>query len=151
MVPLSGRVARTLCQLAGIPPQEDGSTYGRWTWALYDEFECWNLFSRYAQAETWSVPKARDRAREIERDLHGRVVVCLGRRVQAAVYDALDIDRYEAGFFHSWVTRTSERARPEAVVRVAAIPHPSGLNRALNDPDERERCGRVLREALGRA
>lgn len=114
--------------------------YGRWTWALYERFECRNLFERYAQAEPWSVPRARERAREIERDLDGRVVVCLGRRVQATVYDALDIPREYAQVFHSWVTN--------AVVQVVAIPHPSGLNRALNHPVERERCSETLRVAL---
>ena len=151
MFPLSGRPARVLCTLAGIPPQPEGSTYGRWTWALYEQFECRNLFGRYAQAAPWSVPRARDRAAEIRPDLHGRRVVLLGRRVQAAF--ELDCD------FHEWqlvvtaenVASSGERSFdfdvPHAYA-VVAIPHPSGLNRALNDPVERDRCRTTLRCAL---
>lgn len=139
--PLSGPPARTLCTLAGISPEPEGSTYGRWTWALYERFECRNLFERYAQAEPWSVPRAREQACELEADLRSRVVVCLGRRVQAAILAAVDADRDAA--FHEWLTT------PDATSLVS-IPHPSGLNRALNDPAERERCGETLRSALAK-
>jgi hypothetical protein len=47
MFPLSGAVAQTLCEMAGISPQPGGSRYGRWTWALYDHFECENLIERW--------------------------------------------------------------------------------------------------------
>jgi hypothetical protein len=156
MFPLSGPPARVLCTLAGIPPQDEGTTYGKWTWALYERFECENLFERYAEAEPWSVPRARERAALRKPDLTGRVVLLLGRRVQAA----FGVE----GDFHTWTTVVqaadlrSVAPAPgmcatvefsvAAIYRVAAIPHPSGLNRALNDPAERERCGATLRQAM---
>lgn len=150
-IPLSGRPARVLCTLAGIPPQEEGSTYGRWTWALYERFECANLFERYAQATPWSVPRARERADALRDELAGRVVVCLGRRVHAAVWQASRLAVYgnaagDAPEFHSFAPLRLAVGKPLA--HVVAIPHPSGLNRALNDPAERERCGATLRAAL---
>jgi uracil-DNA glycosylase len=138
--PLSGRVARTLCELAGIPPDEEGTTYGRWTWALYARFECRNLFQRHAQATPWSVPAARARAITLTAALCGDVVVCLGRRVHAAVYGALG--EAPPGF-HVW--ETIPLLGDEDALRVVAVPHPSGLNRLLNDPAERARVGETLR------
>lgn len=138
--PLSGPPARVLCTLAGIPHEPEGSTYGKWTWALYDRFECVNLFRRYADATPWSVPSARARAEEMIPDLKGRVVVALGRRVQTAISSVLPLP--ETFGFHAVLHR------PERDVFFVAIPHPSGLNRALNDPAERERCGESLRLAL---
>lgn len=136
--PLSGRPARVLCTLAGIASQEEGSTYGRWTWALYDHFVCVNVFNRYAQATPWSAGHARACADEIRRseDAQGsRVVVCLGRRVAAA----FGID--DQGFYH-WVPVEGDG------IRFVALPHPSGLNRLLNDPDHRAKAGDVLRDAM---
>jgi uracil-DNA glycosylase len=140
--PLSGPPARVLCVLAGIPPQEDGSTYGRWTWALYDRFECRNLFARYRDATPWSAPAARGRAEALAEELAPRVVVCLGRRVQAALHGALGL-AVPAVPFHEWRT-----GQPDEPTAWTTIPHPSGLNRALNDAAERERCGETLRKAL---
>ena len=134
--PLSGAVARTLCTLAGIPPIEGGTTYGRWTWALYDRFECLNLFQRYAEATPWSAPAARDRWRaRLDEEGPWPVVVMLGRKVQAAVTPGIkgyDFHQFAYAPFVAYVT----------------IPHPSGLNRLLNDHAERERCGDTLRKAL---
>ena len=31
----------------GIPPETEGSRYGRWTWALYERFDCVNALARY--------------------------------------------------------------------------------------------------------
>jgi len=205
--PLSGRPARVLCELAGIPPQPEGSTHGRWTWALYDRFECHNLFERYADATPWSAPTARERARllleelraehvtttivppgkghpqeEFYRQLSGAkavlrlavtpppVIVCLGRRVQLAVFGALDGDVTPAcsrpggwgtmfGDFGVWaapwhiytpVARAGQEPEHRWAPHVVTIPHPSGLNRLLNDDATRDRCGDVLREALAR-
>lgn len=194
--PLSGRPARVLCEAAGIPPQPDGSTHGRWTWALYEHFECRNLIERYADATPWRVGPARNRAAYVLGDLKRErkvtvgvdpaaraepvtcelpvVIICLGRRVQAAVGDALDFDvvrrvhlkgedAWNPGFFGNfgqwaapWHVRTpfvpaDAPARSEPVQEWApwlvTIPHPSGLNRLLNDPAVRDRLGRVLREA----
>jgi hypothetical protein len=127
--PLSGTVARTLCKMADIPPEDEGSRYGVWTWALYDRFECVNVFERYAQATPWSAPRARERVASMEMP---PVVVLLGRKVQAA-FCLRPLDFFE------WA---HEGARSFVV-----IPHPSGLNRVLNDPEQRAMCGCVLNEA----
>jgi len=144
--PLSGPPARVLCQLAGIPPVEGGTTYGRWTWALYDRFECRNLIERYADAAPWSAPRARDRAAEVLVELSGDVLVCLGRRVQAAVFGALE---EQAPGFYEW--RNVPLLGYVDGLEVVAVPHPSGLNRTLNDLAERDRASATLREALERA
>jgi hypothetical protein len=230
--PLSGRPARVLCELAGIPPQPGGSTYGRWTWALYERFNCCNIIDRYADAVPWSASRARDRARALLNDLEARqiiaefvspgtgnvqeetyrhltgartvkrmtvepfpVIVCLGRKVQSAVFRAIDGDigraplatpgAWGGNFFgnygvwsHPWNHRVPIARRvcnycgvPEShegpcftgythkfvpagepeqrwAPHVVTIPHPSGLNRLLNDEATRGRCGDVLRRAL---
>lgn len=137
--PLSGRPAQVLCQMAGIEPHEDGTHWGRWTWALYDHFECRNLFQTYTLATPWRVGAAREQAVRIRGDLYGRVVVCLGRRVHAAVSQALEL--WPPADFHDW------RSFPNGA-GVVAIPHPSGLNRLLNEDAERRRCGETLRLAM---
>jgi uracil-DNA glycosylase len=136
--PLSGPPVRVLCTLAGIPPQPDGSTYGRWTWALYDHFECRNLFERYRDATPWSAPAARARAVELRSGLTHDAVVLLGRRVTQAMGCTAE--------FYEWFDLACPARTSEA--RAVSIPHPSGLNRVLNDPAERARCGIALREAL---
>ena len=129
MVPLSGAVAERLCGLAGIDPLVGESRYGRWTWALYERFECVNLFERYAEATPWSAPAARERAIVVHGEhAPGAIFVLLGRKVSAAFGHDAD--------FYEWVGGT------------VSIPHPSGLNRLLNDPEQRERCGDALRHAM---
>jgi uracil-DNA glycosylase len=141
MFPLSGPPSKVLCQAAGIPPQPGGSAYGRWTWALYERFEAVNLIERYRDAEPWSAPRARERARKLVEEAGPLVVVLLGRRVATA-----------------W--GLGERAIGEwgpalvgglPVPEVICLPHPSGLNRTLNDPDVRALLGRGLVEATERA
>lgn len=146
MFPLSGPPARVLCQMAGIPPEPEGSTYGRWTWALYERFECRNVFARYADATPWSAPRAREAVGSFRRDLYRRVVVTLGRRVDAALCGALGVP--PADEFYEVRRVSSTRAEPDSYLTVVSMPHPSGLNRLLNDPAERERCGETLRRAL---
>ncbi len=142
MFPLSGAVAQRICGLAGISPVEGGTRYGQWTWALYARFECVNLFERYADATPWSVPLARERAALL--GVEDRVVVCLGRRVQTAVWTVLPAARIlPLPPLHAW--RFNVPGEPHALV---AIPHPSGLNRLLNSEEERARCGETLRSAM---
>lgn len=132
--PLSGAVARRLCGLAGIPPLPGESMYGRWTWALYECFDCYNVFERYAEATPWDRTRALVRASEIgdEIKVKSDAVVLLGRRVQAAFGHESD--------FYEWVDH--------GWFRVASIPHPSGLNRLLNDDHHRRMCGVTLRAAM---
>jgi hypothetical protein len=136
MVPLSGPPARVLCELAGIPPQPDGSKYGRWTWALYERFECHNLIRRYADAEPWSRERAAARAEEfaMEYARSDAVVVLLGRRVAEAFQFLPPWGEWDVGEGGAWV----------------ALPHPSGLNRTMNSPEVRALVGRVLNEAMQR-
>lgn len=129
--PLSGAPARTMCRMAGWEPDGPESELGSWTWALYARFETRNLFPRWADAERWSAPGARERWTEIYAEGPWPAVVLLGRRVAAAVCDGPP--------YHEWVVHQS--------LPMVVIPHPSGLNRLLNDPDERERCGATLRAA----
>lgn len=141
--PLSGRPARVLCEMAGIPPLEDGSTYGRWTWALYERFECVNLFLRYKDATPWSAPAARKMAKALIVDgWHPEVVVLLGKKVSAAVFSALELPQPDP---YQWVELDF------GMLSIVQIPHPSGLNRVLNDEAERARSGEILREAMSRA
>jgi uracil-DNA glycosylase len=155
--PLSGAVAQTLCGLAGIPPQDEGSRYGRWTWALYERFECRNVFARYRSATPWDAARAAETLRQASRELDGRVVVCLGRRPQKALHDALDVGGSGPPDYYVW-ERISTRQGPDVtmpggwrhgvLVATVAIPHPSALNRRLHEVDERERSGSALRAAL---
>jgi uracil-DNA glycosylase len=154
MFPLSGRVAETLCAMAGIPPMAGESRYGQWTWALYDRFECMNLIERWpgAQGSGSAFPMEAARAALVERlpEIEGRVVVLLGARLPKLL---MPKDTTET--FYRWEVATSEaRASDGEVVYVAkpttmcAIPHPSGLNRMYNAVVERERAGAILRQAM---
>jgi hypothetical protein len=138
MLPLSGPPARVLLSAAGIDPQPEGSTYGRWTWRLYELFDCHNLIERHRDAEPWSVPRAREAALNLilEKPLtSGSVTVLLGRRVAAAF-------GLEDAAWGEW------RATPSGAIVTA--PHPSGRSRAMNDPETRTLLGRVLNEAIER-
>lgn len=154
MFPLSGAVAQRMCEMAGIPPQEDGSRYGVWTWALYDHFECVNLIERHTT--TWPARAAVVRARELFLESpRSRPIVCLGRRVQQAFYSGtsghtVPMATVERMPFHAWEQNQNSWSRENTPV-VVTIPHPSGLNRLLNTEHERERCGETLREALRRS
>lgn len=145
MFPLSGAVAQTLCQLAGIPPQPDGSRYGRWTWALYEHFECRNVFDRYRDATPWQPSEAMIRVTEMVDDLAGRTLVCLGRRPQQAVCDWLGMASIPD--WHVWCSAAGVQPI-EFKFRWITIPHPSALNRQLQAADEQARCQRTLQGAL---
>lgn len=144
--PLSGAVAQTMCQMAGIPPQEGGSRYGMWTWALYERFDCANVIARH---KPWNASEAAAAIAGLIEPSR-EVVVLLGRKAQRAYVDAqapgdsvLDGARW-----YEWrVDPASPTGRREVVV----IPHPSGLNRTYNSPDDRGRAGRVLRDAMEKA
>lgn len=149
MFPLSGQVAKTLCGLAGIAPIEGGTRYGRWTWALYDHFDCANVFARHRDATPWRAHEALLHFENILAAGAKRpiVVVCLGRRVQRAALDYFgDHVTYDGDDFYDW--NIGEWGGD--LVDFVAIPHPSGLNRTLNDAGQRELCGATLREALTR-
>lgn len=145
MVPLSGAVAQTMCQMADIPPQSEGSRYGRWTWALYDCFDCVNALRRHQE---WDVSAAAERLRD--ETSHYDVVVLLGRRPQEAyVAMTYPADSPVDGVgFYEWVVDTNS---PSGRREVVVIPHPSSRNRTYNDPSSRTRAGEVLRLAMAKA
>lgn len=66
-------------------------------------------------------------------ELNGQVRVLLGRRVAVAC-------GHTAGWYEWWPLS------PDVVA--VAIPHPSGLNRTLNDPEHRRRAGEALKQAI---
>lgn len=135
--PLSGAPARTLCQCAGWDPETDDGKppqIADWSWALYDRFDTVNLFPRWHLASPWRLPEARNRAEGIlEEILVGapRPIVLLGAKVREA---------FEAGPFFEW--------REIRGLQVVVLPHPSGRNLLLNDPETRSRIGTALREAV---
>jgi hypothetical protein len=144
--PLSGAVAQAMCQMAGIPPQSEGSRYGRWTWALYDRFDCGNAIERY---QAWDVTAGASCLREGIQGDH-EVVVLLGRRPQEAYVAMTEPAEspVDGADFYEWVVDpNSPTGRREVVV----IPHPSSLNRMYNSDGNRRRAGEVLREAMDKA
>lgn len=115
---------------------EGGTRHGQWTWALYEAFQCRNLYRRHGEAYPWAVRDARERLRAIA-PAFPPVVVLLGRRVAAAAW----IDPTFA--WGTWLGRDG--------YSVAALPHPSGRNLLYNDAETRDLAGRTLREAIERA
>ena len=134
--PLSGRPAEVLCSLAGIDPDPDGTRYGRWYWPLREAFDVANVLERYPgpQGTGAAFPLADARAALARLELDGYpAVVCLGQRV-AAVVGAPNA-------WHEW--------SPDG--RLVTIPHPSGLNRLLNEPVQRSLCRVTLSLARAKA
>lgn len=149
--PLSGAVAQTLCQFAGIPPQKGGSRYGRWTWALYDVFDCVNAVERYPVGP-WPSQEAAEHLREAMQEASEpyEVVVLLGRRAQQAYVDmqAPALTPVEDAGFYRWVV---DGESPTGRRHVIVLPHPSALNRVYNSAAARQKAGRYLREAITKA
>lgn len=156
--PLSGGPARVICTLAGI--EHPG---GAWFWTLIEHFEPTNIF--YRHTPKWSAPNARVHAARIL-EAEPRVIVCLGRKPFTAIAEALDFTaarlrarggrpRTESlwGDYYNWAapwhikTPIAGRQRDYAPWLVH-VPHPSGLNRVLNDPEQRNLAGQTLREAI---
>jgi uracil-DNA glycosylase len=147
--PLSGAVAQTLCQLAGIPPQEGGTRYGRWTWALYDAFDAVNAIKRHGPWNSDAAAANLRKAVESDRE----VVVLLGRRPQSAyarmTFPAESpVARHENGAsvgYFDWIVDTNS---PTGRRQVVVIPHPSSLNRVYNSQHARWRAGIELQAAI---
>jgi hypothetical protein len=144
--PLSGAVAQSLCQMAGISSQEDASRYSKWTWALYESFDAINAIERHGP---WDSALAGERlAEKIESDRE--VVVLLGRRAHSAYVrmTAPAESNLTTLAWHEWgVDLLAPTARREVVV----VPYPSALSRIYNEAAPRRRTGRVLREAIEKA
>jgi uracil-DNA glycosylase len=145
--PLSGAVAQALCQMAEIPPEPEGTRYGRWTWALYERFDCINIIERY---EPWDAAKAATSLDFASGIAESEVFVLLGRRAQQAYVDmqapgesVLD----GADWFEWKVDPSSPTGRREVVV----IPHPSARNQTYLADRMKVRSGEVLRAAIEKA
>lgn len=139
--PLSGAVGQRLCEWAGLEPEAGGTRYGRYYWPLNEAFELRNLLERYPGAlgrgAALPVELARPAWDELLPSLAGRRVVLLGSRLRAlrggqTYYDWVSIPRYADG-------------KP---LIMAAIPHPSGLNRVYNKPGQVELATATLKYAL---
>jgi hypothetical protein len=145
--PLSGAVARTLCRMAGIPPDPESTGLAQWTWALYEHFDTVNAIERHGP---WDSQKAAARLRE-EISSDYEVVVLLGRRPQSA-YCSMEqpIRNIMLAKLHFYEWRTDLLA-PTARREVVVLPHPSAFNRTYEDPRARERAGKILREAMEKA
>lgn len=140
--PLSGAVGKRLCEFAGILPEDEGSKYGKWYWALREHFDCANAIERYQ--EKWDQGAANQRVRELLRDPDGPppAVIALGRRA------GLALSIPPAVPWGSWWEYASTDLPMFSVTR---IPHPSGRNLLYNDSAMRDLAGRVLREAIEQA
>ena len=134
--PLGRKTARRLCEFAGWGPEGDGEDPYRD--ALSRRFELRNLLNRPMERVPGSkgcrFPLHEARRASESLDLRGRVVVALGKRVAGA----LGIAKPE---YFRW-----ETVRGCTIVCVC---HPSGVNRALNDPNMKKRTGLTLNLALG--
>ena len=154
MFPLSGAVGVRLTQLAGLEEQalqdQPGtSRYGHYYWTLRKYFDLDNLLDYWpgSSGKGSAFPPKEAYGAVINRrdEWQGRTIVLLGRRLLSAF--GLGIP------FYTW--DTSEGAEelgidPPFWHWLVGIPHPSGLTRNYNDPAERERAGKVLREARER-
>lgn len=116
---LTGRVGRTMCKLADVP----------WLYYLYVT-DRRNIFD--VPTEKWDARAAEKSADAMTPFQQDRIVL-LGARVARAF-------RVESWPLYQW--------RPMWGGLAVRVPHPSGLNRQLNDPDHRTRMGDVLREAM---
>lgn len=132
--PLSGRVGARIEHLAHLRP----GSLGR-------HFDLVNLLDRWPgrtgkKGSDFPAEAAREAAKRLaillEAEPAHRRVIFLGKRVAAAFGERkLEPCR--------WV----ERSFGGRAVEVAMIPHPSGVNRALNDPDVARAVGEFLFEA----
>lgn len=121
--PFTGRAGKVLEELAGFPPRR--------------EFDCVNLLQSWPGAagkgSAFPAHDARVAAAAMLAVIpQGRVVVLAGKRVAAA-----------------FGIRNPEFLRWYAVggCVLGVLPHPSGINRWLNDPMNRRAAGHFLRTA----
>lgn len=135
--PFAGRSGERLADLAGVPLEQ-----------LRSRFRLVNLLAYWpgpsASGKGSAFPLAEARSRAGETPLPPGSLLC-GRRVA----QAFGLGRAP---FLEWVEgdarggRTNGAGRPTA--RVAVIPHPSGVCRWWNDPENVDAARRFLREAL---
>ena len=99
-----------------------------------------NIFETPDEGKHWNAQTAYLRAMKLMSVMPRNAnVVVLGKKA-ATAFKIVNLPQYA---WHSAVRILSGDA-----LRLAHIPHPSGLNRRYNDPAELERASRFLREAL---
>ena len=119
--PLTGDTGRRLSSLLGV---EDVRSVAAAV----------NLYGRPTERGDWDETTARNAWSSL--DVYSyRYVVLLGRRVQAA-----------AGF--PGREQLTVHEIPGSKQRAVLVPHPSGLNRFYNDPDNRRRAAELLRRVI---
>lgn len=125
---LEGLVGRRLAKMMELPYEEYLETVDRR-----------NIFESPDAGVPWESRKALIRAMQMMSVFphNGRIVI-LGKRAA----QAFRIAQFDPYHFVSAV-----RIWSGDTLWMAHVPHPSGRNRLLNDPKERERMGRFLREA----
>lgn len=135
--PLSGLPSRRICRCLGVPFDDGAEAYRQ----VLARFRVRNTIRSREDAYPWSAPAARRHAEEWLPDyLRGGapVIVCLGRRAAGAI-----------GHHGPWY----EWRESDGELRYASVlvPHPSGLNRAWNDPKTTARFRAALEQAIDRA
>lgn len=146
--PLSGAVGQRLCEFAGIPPESEGSRYGKWYWALLEHFDCLNAIERHGDSVPWDQKRAWDRwfdyLKELEDEELPPAVIALGRRAAATIGLGSDL------YWGEWrrVPLRVELLDDRLEVPATVLPHPSTRNLLYNDLAMRERAGAVLRQAM---
>lgn len=105
---------------------------------FYAAFVRLNVFTRYrgrdGKGDRFPMAEAKDRADGMRVWLDGRTVVLVGKSVACAF-------RMSDPEYLRW---TVDPPAPGA--RAVVVPHPSGVNRWWNDPENRERAARFLGE-----
>jgi uracil-DNA glycosylase len=155
--PLSGAVGKRLAEWSDLTPEPGGTQYGRWYWPLCEVFEPRNLLERWPGAQgrgaAFPLELAGPAWDGLLPTLQGRVVVLLGARLRALVGLPREFGVWAPGVSeHRSKMCADEVLTPEGIaVTIAAIPHPSGLNSAYDDPANARLARRVLREARDRA
>lgn len=133
--PLSGAVGKRLCEFAGIPPDDEGSKYGKWYWALRERFDCINAIEKYEDSTPWRPEVARARVWHYLDENPADVVIALGVRAMEALAPNL------RGI--KWFEHKRSEGR-----HVVMIPHPSTRNLLYNYEATRNQAGVVLRTAM---
>jgi hypothetical protein len=130
--PLAGRAGRVICLLAGWECDDPHEELSR-RFFLVNLLDEWP--GRAGKGTVWPAALARRRAEALREALSGRLAaLLLGWRV-AGAFGIRD------GSYGLW--RPEDELVP---ARHAVLPHPSGINRALNDQDVRIAAGTILRE-----
>jgi hypothetical protein len=123
------------------PPQSAGSRMQRLVAALDRRTYICGLARYNLCVGRWSVPEAREAARQLREDPLTEVVVLLGRKVAGVFWAGSPPPPFSA----APLVRRLDRASP--TITAVMLPHPSGLCRVWNEPDAFDRARQLLRAA----